>query len=74
VGDLALLILPFCVGWCGGGKSKCAKCVEGKLLFKMCGGKNFKNISVGLSVGKLVWSVSNYSEIVYRDKVGREVV
>ncbi|MFZ1516375.1 MAG: hypothetical protein WAT21_13290, partial [Saprospiraceae bacterium] len=31
--------------------------------------ENFLKPCVGLSVGKWVWSVSSYSEIVYRDKV-----
>jgi len=37
------------VGWCG--FANVPMCGWLKLFFKMCGGKNFKNIRVGLRVG-----------------------
>ena len=65
--------------WCGGklallGFACVSACVKGqtpnvpmwagiKLFFKMCGGKIFKTLR-WVSVGKMVWSVSSYSEIV----------
>jgi hypothetical protein len=52
-----------CVGLCEGANPKCANAGWLKLFFKMCGGKIFKTLR-WVSVGKMVWSVSSYSEIV----------
>jgi hypothetical protein len=37
-----------------------------KLFFKMCDGKNFKTISVGLRVGKVRWFVARSSTFAFR--------
>ena len=42
LGKVALLVLPFGLGLCGCGKTKCATCAAAeKLFFKMCGGKKY---------------------------------
>ena len=53
--------LGSCVGLCG--FANVPMCGWLKLFFKMCGGKIFKTLR-WVSVGKMVWSVSSYSEIV----------
>jgi len=62
-GKLALLGFCLCVGLCEWANPKCANVGWLKLFFKMCGGKIFKTLR-WVSVGKMVWSVSSYSEIV----------
>ena len=60
---MALLGFAFVSAYAEGANPKCANAGWLKLFFKMCGGKIFKTLR-WVSVGKMVWSVSSYSEIV----------
>ena len=52
VEDLALLILPFWSGCAVGAKANVPNEGRLKLFFKMCSWEIFKNIWVGLNIGK----------------------